>query len=44
MTDGNVAAVCKQITEDPHTTYREIEAIEEILSTAINTIQHEYLP
>ena len=43
VTDENVAAIRKLITEDPHITYREIEATLEIGSTAINTILHEYL-
>ena len=41
--DKNFTAVRKLITEDPHITYREIEATLEIESTLINTILHKYL-
>ena len=43
VSDENVAAVRKVITEEPHITYREIKATLEIGLTALNTILHEYL-
>ena len=43
VTEQTIDAIRKIIEDDPHSTYRQIEAILGISSMAINSIIHDYL-